>query len=379
MHNETGGSDHRSPHMQHDAIHKLLCSFPRVIADILRGYLGGNLVGRLDFHTLQQVSAERVTQALKRRLNDSVWRVRCDDGTWVWVYLVLEFQSSPDPRMALRMLGYVAALYEELERLEEFRGGKVPAVLAVVLYNGDREWVGALDTRERIALAPGSDVEEMLPRMRFPVIDERRAGRRAAELGNVAGLMFQLWNLSSLEELAELVGRLRRWLGGAGERSLREAFETVLEEQVIPAYFEEGSEMRGARGLSIIENMLRGNVVPFAVQYERRGQRKGLEKGREEGLEKGLEKGREEGLEKGREEGLEKGREEIRGMHVRMARARFGGRVSERLTALLRPVRSLGLLGQIGDVVVAAETGEELLARVADLALAEPADGGFRA
>ena len=247
MHNETGGSDHRSPHMQHDAIHKLLCSFPRVIADILRGYLGGNLVGRLDFHTLQQVSAERVTQALKRRLNDSVWRVRCDDGTWVWVYLVLEFQSSPDPRMALRMLGYVAALYEELERLEEFRGGKVPAVLAVVLYNGEREWVGALDTRERIALAPGSDVEEMLPRMRFPVIDERRAGRRAAELGNVAGLMFQLWNLSSLEELAELVGRLRRWLGGAGERSLREAFETVLEEQVIPAYFEEGSEMRGAR------------------------------------------------------------------------------------------------------------------------------------
>ena len=371
MHNETGGSCHRSTHMQHDAIHKLLCSFPRVIADILRGYLGGKLVGRLDFRTLQQVSAERVTQALKRRLNDSVWRVRCDDGTWVWVYLVLEFQSAPDPRMALRMLGYVAALYEELERLEEFRRGKVPAVLAVVLYNGEREWVGALDTRERIALAPGSDVEEMLPRMRFPVIDERRAGRRAAELGNVASLMFQLWNLSSLEELAELVGRLRTWLGGAGERSLREAFETVLEEEVIPAYFEEGSEMRGARGLSIIENMLRGNVVPFAVQYERRGQQKGLAQGLEKGQQKGLEKG----LEKGREEG----REEIRGLHVRMARARFGGRVSERLTALLCPVRSLGLLGQIGDVVVAAETGEELLARVADLAVAEPADGDFRA
>ena len=140
--------------------------------------------------------------------------------------------------------------------------------------------------------------------------------------------------------------------GGAGERRLRDAFETVLVEQVIPAYFEEGSEMRGARGLSIIENMLRGNVVPFAVQYERRGQQKGLEEGREEGL--------------------EEGREEIRGLDVRMARARFGGRVSERLTALLRPVRSLGLLGQIGDVVVAAETGEELLARVADLALAEP-------
>ena len=49
------------------------------------------------------------------------------------------------------------------------------------------------------------------------------------------------------------------------------------------------------------------------------------------------------------------------------------------MAAVLRPVRSLGLLGQVGDIVVAAETGEELLARVADLAVSEPADDGIRA
>ena len=92
-------------------------------------------------------------------------------------------------------------------------------------------------------------------------------------------------------------------------------------------------------------------------------------------MEQGLEQGREQGL----EQGLEQGREEIRGMHVRMARSRFDEEVSERLAALLRPVRSLGLLGQVGDIVVAAETGEELLARVADLAVSESADGDLRA
>ena len=61
--NGTGGAVRRSPCMQHDAIHKLLSSFPRVIADILLGYLDGNLVDRLDFRTLQLVSAERVTRA----------------------------------------------------------------------------------------------------------------------------------------------------------------------------------------------------------------------------------------------------------------------------------------------------------------------------
>ena len=133
--------------------------------------------------------------------------------------------------------------------MEEFCREKVPPVLAVVLYNGEREWVEALDTRERIALEPGSDVEGMLPRMRLPVIDEWRARQLPAELRNVAGLMFQLWDLSTLEDLAELVGRLRLWLGSAGQRSLREAFETVLVEEVVPAYFEEGSVMRGVREL----------------------------------------------------------------------------------------------------------------------------------
>lgn len=109
--------------------------------------------------------------------------------------------------------------------------------------------------------------------------------------------------------------------------------------------------------------MLRGSVVPFAVQDERRGRQAGLA----------------QGLERGLEEGLGEGRKQIRSMHIRMARARFGVQVSERLAALLFPVRSLGPLGQVGDLVVAAETGEELLVRVDDLARSEPADGGLRA
>ena len=66
--------------------------------------------------------------------------------------------------------------------------------------------------------------------------------------------------------------------------------------------------------------MLRGSVVPFAVQYERRSRQAGLA------------------------QGLEEGRKEIRSMHIRMARARFGAQVSEGLAALLLPVSSVGLL-----------------------------------
>ena len=212
--------------MKHDSIHKLLCAFPRVIADILRGFLGWDLIARLDIETLEQVSAEQVTQALRRRLSDAVWRVRCDDGTWVWIYLILECQSRPDPGMALRLLGYLAALYAQLQRLPEYAGGKVPAVLAVVLYNGERNWVEMLETRERIALKPSSDVEWMLPQLRLPVIDERRAQKLEPELRNVADLMFRLWKLRTTEDLADLIGRVRacwsnRTTSPCGPRSSR--------------------------------------------------------------------------------------------------------------------------------------------------------------
>ena len=84
-------------------------------------------------------------------------------------------------------------------------------------------------------------------------------------------------------------------------------------------------------------------------------------------------------MEQGLERRLVQGREEFLGMCVRMALARFGGDVSERVAALLLPVRSLGLLGQVGDILIETETGEEILTKLAGLAASTPANGASRA
>ena len=353
--------------MLHDPIHKLLCSFPRVIADLLRGYIDGELAERLDFSTLEQVGAEHVSDRLQLRRGDAVWRVRRGDGRWV--YLALEFQSRPDPGMGLRMMVYLGLQYVDLQR--KLGSGKlVPAVLGCVLYNGEDEWVERLETRPRIDLKPGSGVEEMLPRMKFPVIDERREGEEKAPQGNVAGLMFRLWGLQTGEDLLELVGQVREWLGGESDRGLRDAFATVLEREVVPAYYPRGSAMREARGLANIETVLRGNVVPFSERYERRG----LERGLRQGLERGIEQGIEQGIERG----LEQGVEVLRDVHVRTARARFGNEAAERLAEALRSVRDLRLLGEVADIVIRARTGDEMLLQVRGLLEAGPGNGDLR-
>jgi len=57
-----------------------------------------------------------------------IWRIQRRDG-WLYIYLLLEFQSAVDPRVALRILVYTGLLYQDLIRRGEVsRGEKLPAV-----------------------------------------------------------------------------------------------------------------------------------------------------------------------------------------------------------------------------------------------------------
>ncbi len=89
--------------VDHDHSYKLLFSHPRMVEDLLRGFVHEEWVGRIDFSTLERVSGSYVSADLREREDDLVWRVRLR-GEWIYVYLLLEFQSQPDPFMALRML-----------------------------------------------------------------------------------------------------------------------------------------------------------------------------------------------------------------------------------------------------------------------------------
>jgi len=51
-----------------------------------------------------------VSDDLREREDDIIWRVRWGDG-WIYVYLLLEFQSSIDKAMAVRLLTYIGLLY----------------------------------------------------------------------------------------------------------------------------------------------------------------------------------------------------------------------------------------------------------------------------
>ena len=112
--------------MGYDAIYKSLFNHRRVFADLLRGFIPTRLTGTIDFDTLQPVPTE---YASGRPLqSDMVWRVRVRKGGLEgWYYVLVEFQSTSDWKMALRMLRYAGDMLDKLSNNFPKRSGwKLP-------------------------------------------------------------------------------------------------------------------------------------------------------------------------------------------------------------------------------------------------------------
>jgi hypothetical protein len=123
-------------HMDNDGSYKRIFSEPRMIEDLLTGFIRQDWIKEIDFASLEQVKAEYISDNWDRRLNDTVWRVKLRNS-WVYVCIMIEFQSCPDRFMPLRILTYTGLLYETFVRSGDLLpNGKLPPVLPVVLYNG---------------------------------------------------------------------------------------------------------------------------------------------------------------------------------------------------------------------------------------------------
>ena len=191
-----------------DTAYKQLFAHPEMVRDLLLGFVPGTWVRQLDLASFERVSGSYVGDGGQQRHSDMVWKVRLS-GEWIYVYLLLEFQSRSDPWMALRMQVYVGLLYQDLVKRHELpQPYQLPAVFPIVLYNGKQPWSASTSLSDMVAPLP-IDLQPLQAAQRYVLIDQRRLNSEAlSSFGNCAAIAFRVDRLRSEQEISD---ELEKW------------------------------------------------------------------------------------------------------------------------------------------------------------------------
>ena len=132
----------------HDNGYKRLFKNKTIFRQLIQTFVTETWIKELDFSECETLDKSFVSDHYKSTESDLIYKVKLRDQT-VYFYILLEFQSTVDRFMSLRVLNYITNFY-----LDYIRSGKkvkkLPPLFPIVLYNGDRRWNSALNISDLI-------------------------------------------------------------------------------------------------------------------------------------------------------------------------------------------------------------------------------------
>ena len=265
--------------MPHDPAYKQFFSNPEMVESLLRDFVSADFIADLDFSTLERCSGSYVTDDLRERHDDIVWRVGWKKGSWCYVALLLEFQSTPDHWMALRTLSYTTLLLLDLVKTGKVRENEgLPPVFPIVIYNGGKAWKAPQEVAALFAPMP-EGLKYYRPQHRHFLLDESRVS--GEELDKSKGLVAQLLRLERAQEpeqVRQIVRELIAGLHGPEYLSLRRAFRVWLGRVVLKrsGITEEIPEFQDLRE---VDAMLEERAAQWKNEYITLGRKEGEAKG----------------------------------------------------------------------------------------------------
>jgi Putative transposase, YhgA-like len=183
------------------------------------------------------------------------------------LYLLIEFQSESDKWMAVRTQVYQGLLWQQVIDEQKLpAGARLPPLLLLVLYNGERRWKAATTTSELIALSPDSALWPWQPQVRYHLLDMGAFPKdELARRSSLVALLFRLEQRQSPEGLRELLDEVTGWFRQhAGYERLRGLFTELIRE----AFAGSGVKPLGSKNLSEMETMKTALSTQFEVWKE---------------------------------------------------------------------------------------------------------------
>lgn len=171
---------------EHDLRYKLLFSHKIIVQRLLEGFIDEPFVRRIDFETLREEKTNTISDDEHERESDVIWSVRVGE-TRLYIYILIEFQSTVDPWMPLRFSRYVQRFYDVWAKNHP-AGDGLPPMLPVLLYNGSAEWTAKQSLQEMVHrhISP----KYILSLHYLPIIIRGISRKRLARIHNAVSAIF---------------------------------------------------------------------------------------------------------------------------------------------------------------------------------------------
>ena len=275
----------------HDAIYKKLFSHPEMVASLLRDFVPEPFGSELDSSTLVRLSGEFVGKGFTRGAGDSIWKLRWREKSWCYVALLLEFQSSPDPRMPIRLMVYTGQLLLRLmDEDKTLRPGHLPAVLPIVLYTGEGPWNVHRSTLDTFAPEARAQCLAYLPDLRYILVDERRLDATREEIRDgLMALVARFVQARTDEDVPGVLADMERVLDGVGNPELSRVFIELVRYAFLSSGVP-GNWSEQVNTFGEVRTMF--NMEQWKENWLAQGMERGLAQGMERGMERGMQRGR---------------------------------------------------------------------------------------
>ncbi|MXY05569.1 MAG: hypothetical protein F4171_01190 [Gammaproteobacteria bacterium] len=343
-----------------DPVYKDIYGHAFMVAELLRVVLAQSAAGlalleALDLSSLTRESEQSVSKRHRTGARDMVWRVRLkpsSGGSWLHLFLFIEFQSDVDFLMPLRVRTYFDDFQMELWRGKRFgANSRLQPALAIVIHAGQSKWRAAQRVAELVAPEP-SDVEQGIdkPALRpdglfsgegYLLLDSAQLTPDDGHDHNAAWLLAAFENPSPTH-LAAWVEALRKRLAAPELKALQ---ETILRWADWAVRQRIGLDM-GVSDMAQVNALQGDGELSDYVEARRRAWMEGYR-----------EEGRQEGRREGREEELRISQQLL----AQVATRRFGPQIGQRLANVLTDADDRARFEQVLELILDSADGKELL------------------
>ena len=325
-------------HQPHDKFFKEAFGRLDLSRSFFRSYLPPHLADAVDWTTLQLEPGSFVDERLVGRATDLLYSARVR-GEPVFLYFLFEHQSTVDPAMPFRLLGYMVRIWE-VWRKRAKPGQKPPCILPLVLHQGAGPWTVSTRFLDGLAVPEGlcAEVAPCQPDFEHILVDLSRVPLAQMQGDLLLQLTLTLMKAVVREELGIWLERYGPALGELLGQPDRAGLARVLLKYALSVDAKQPSTVEEFV-VKLNDQTVKSDVMSIAEQLMQRGRQEGRQEGLQEGRQLGRQEGERAGAARWTKIGLIHAYQEMLGFPVNSLEE-LGAKHTPALEALLRELQT---------------------------------------